>query len=141
MNASGGVDTSRTHWKWDKRKFKSAAVAMKKTQGELEKSERTDEQMRQVREDTAARAYQAEIRAVSEHEIMLSRLEDARRILRENDPGVVAVREAEVAAARARTESLAAVLPGTPEEIQRRLLERGAALEGSATTESHDDPK
>lgn len=101
-------------------------------------AERSDEQMRRDREDTAARAYQIELRATSEHARMLSRLEDARQILRENDPSAVAEREAEVAAARARTVSLAASLPGTHEEIQRRLLERSAALDDLATSKSHN---
>ena len=115
-------------------------AAMKRSQPQHEEMERTDDAMRQEREDIAAIAYHEEMRIASEHQLMLSRLEDARQLLRENDPTVAA---AEVAAAQARTTALASVLPGTAEEITQRLLAnpRAAALGDSAAPDSHTSSK
>ena len=131
MTPGGRVDTSRTHWKYDKRKYSSAGEALRGTQGELDEQERVDESARQRRLDAAALAYREEKRAVEEYQRVLAREEDARAILLET-PGRSSQLEAEVAAAEARTAVLVAQLPGTPEEIRARLHERGALLEGPA---------
>ena len=131
MTPGGRVDTSRTHWKYDKRKFSSADEALKGTQDELEEMERVDESARLRRLDAAALAYREERRAVEEYHRVLARQEDARAILLET-PGRSSQLEAEVAAAEARTAVLVAQLPGTPEEILARLQEREPLLEGPA---------
>ena len=69
---------------------------------------------------------------MEEHQKMLAHEKEARDFLRENDPSSAGLREAQVAAAQAKTAALVAALPGTPEEIQERLLKRGAELEGPA---------
>ena len=131
MTPGGRVDTSRTHWKYDKRKFSSADEALRGTQQEVDSMERAAEGARQARLDAAALAYREEQRAVEAYQAVLAREEDARAILRET-PGRSGQLEAEVAAAEARTAVLVTQLPGTPEEIRDRLRERVALLEASA---------
>ena len=131
MTACGTVDTSRLRGNWDKLKWSSREEAKRGTQRELEEQDRADDAARQLREDEAARAYLAERRLAEEYQRVLARREDARAILRD-DPNVSGRLEVEIAAAEARTTVLVARLPGTPQEIEARLQQRGATLEGSA---------
>ena len=107
----------------------------------MEEMELSSARVRQERVDNAARAYRLELQIANENQQIQSRCESARQTLRENDPSSAGLREAEVAAARARTLALVAELPGTQEEIFERLSQRAAELEGPAAPEDHEGPE